>query len=190
MGTSAQARECPRLEAATGESSKLRKESKTLVSTQGARLGGETCTDSRAAVHCDFRGVPSKLADQQPILKGGELAVGVTTAATIWLVTVMGLCFGGGQLGLGLAGFGLGFLLRTVLKKVETRLPRRHSGRLTMNVLPGGPAQAEIAELLIQGGLSFKEPLAMEKPPSVNKNLAGRGMGEGDTTKSICPLSF
>jgi hypothetical protein len=36
------------------------------------------------------------------ILKRGEIVHGVTTAATMWFVTVMGLCFGGGQIGLGL----------------------------------------------------------------------------------------
>src|ERR1700722_870674 len=34
------------------------------------------------------------------ILRRGDLVLGVTTAATIWLMTVIGLCFGGGQLGL------------------------------------------------------------------------------------------
>jgi uncharacterized membrane protein YhiD involved in acid resistance len=37
------------------------------------------------------------------ILRRGELVRGVTTAATLWLATVIGLCFGGGQAGLGLA---------------------------------------------------------------------------------------
>jgi putative Mg2+ transporter-C (MgtC) family protein len=35
------------------------------------------------------------------ILKRGSLVTGVTTAATLWIVTAIGLCFGGGQLGLG-----------------------------------------------------------------------------------------
>src|SRR5579863_6917655 len=35
------------------------------------------------------------------ILRRDDIIVGVTTAATLWLVTVVGLCFGGGQLGLG-----------------------------------------------------------------------------------------
>ena len=35
------------------------------------------------------------------ILRRGDLISGVTTAATLWLVTVIGLCFGGGQLWLG-----------------------------------------------------------------------------------------
>ena len=36
------------------------------------------------------------------ILKRGNLVLGVTTAATLWFVTVLGLCFGGGQLAAGL----------------------------------------------------------------------------------------
>jgi putative Mg2+ transporter-C (MgtC) family protein len=114
------------------------------------------------------------------ILKRGELAVGVTTAATIWFVTVLGLCFGGGQLGLGLAGFALGFVILTGLKRVETRMPRRHSARLTINVLPDGPTQAEIAGLLTDGGLSVKEPtFSIETPPGETRvygwNVEWRG---------------
>jgi putative Mg2+ transporter-C (MgtC) family protein len=104
------------------------------------------------------------------ILKRGELTVGVTTAATIWFVTVMGLCFGGGQLSLGLAGFALGFLILTGLKKMEIGMPRRHSGRLKVNVLSDSPTQAEIAEMLTRAGLSIKEPtLFVETLPSISK---------------------
>lgn len=39
------------------------------------------------------------------ILKRGEMVIGLTTAATLWFVTAMGLCFGGGQIGLGTAAF-------------------------------------------------------------------------------------
>jgi putative Mg2+ transporter-C (MgtC) family protein len=35
------------------------------------------------------------------ILRRGNLIIGVTTAATLWYVTVIGLCFGGGQMLLG-----------------------------------------------------------------------------------------
>jgi putative Mg2+ transporter-C (MgtC) family protein len=101
------------------------------------------------------------------IIKRGELIVGVTTAATIWFVTVMGLCFGGGQLELGLAGFVLGFLILTGLKKIEIRISTRHSARLRISVAPDGPTQAEIAVLLKSGGLSLNEPsLCAESSPS------------------------
>lgn len=36
-----------------------------------------------------------------------RLVLGVTTAATLWFVTVIGLCFGGGQIILGLVSLGL-----------------------------------------------------------------------------------
>jgi putative Mg2+ transporter-C (MgtC) family protein len=104
------------------------------------------------------------------ILRRGDLAVGVTTAATIWFVTVMGLCFGGGQLGLGLAGFALGLLVLTGLKKIEIRIPRQHSGMLKITVSSDGPAQDEIATMLNHAGLSLSEPtLCVESSPNMNK---------------------
>jgi putative Mg2+ transporter-C (MgtC) family protein len=45
------------------------------------------------------------------IVRTGSLVRGLTTAATLWFVTVLGLCFGGGQLALGLAVLALGVLV-------------------------------------------------------------------------------
>jgi putative Mg2+ transporter-C (MgtC) family protein len=45
------------------------------------------------------------------ILRRGNLVLGVTTAATLWFVTVIGLCFGGGQLALGAAATAIGLLV-------------------------------------------------------------------------------
>src|ERR1700758_248025 len=42
------------------------------------------------------------------IFKKGDLVTGVTTAASLWLVTVIGLCLGGGQLILGMVATLLG----------------------------------------------------------------------------------
>lgn len=53
------------------------------------------------------------------ILRRGEMVKGVTTAATLWYVTVLGLCFGGGQIGVGFAGTALGFAILSGLKWVE-----------------------------------------------------------------------
>ena len=60
------------------------------------------------------------------ILRKGELVRGVTTAATLWIVTVIGLCFGAGQLGLGIGGTALGFFTLCGLKWVDVRIPRQH----------------------------------------------------------------
>src|ERR1700742_4638563 len=42
------------------------------------------------------------------IIRKESIVLGVTTAATLWFTTVMGLCFGGGQLALGSAALLLG----------------------------------------------------------------------------------
>ena len=104
------------------------------------------------------------------IIKRGELAVGVTTAATIWFVTVMGLCFGGGQIGLGLAGFVLGFIVLVVLKKLELRMKRQHSATLRITVQPDGPTQEEIIQQLRRGGVSPSEAsVTLQNAPGLNR---------------------
>jgi putative Mg2+ transporter-C (MgtC) family protein len=42
------------------------------------------------------------------ILRRDSLVIGLTTAATLWLATVIGLCIGGGQILLGVISTGLG----------------------------------------------------------------------------------
>lgn len=37
------------------------------------------------------------------VLRRGDIATGVTTAATLWVITAIGLCFGGGQIVIGAA---------------------------------------------------------------------------------------
>lgn len=100
------------------------------------------------------------------IIKRGEMIVGVTTAATLWFVTVMGLCFGGGQNGLGLAAFGLGFAILTGLKKVESEMPKTQSATLRISVSPQGPNQHQIESLLTSAGLNLASPsLTYESSP-------------------------
>jgi putative Mg2+ transporter-C (MgtC) family protein len=92
------------------------------------------------------------------ILKRGELALGVTTAATIWFVTVMGLCYGGGQIGLGLAAFALGFAVLAGLKTIELQIRRQHAATLKISVPADGLNQEEIASLLTRAGISLTNP--------------------------------
>jgi putative Mg2+ transporter-C (MgtC) family protein len=106
------------------------------------------------------------------IIRRGELTVGVTTAATIWFVTVMGLCFGGGQLGLGLAAFVLCFAVLAGLKRFELSMKREHSGTLRITVSADGPDQDEIASLLKRAGLSLTSPsLFQERLPTGTKSF-------------------
>lgn len=66
------------------------------------------------------------------ILKKGDLVTGVTTAATLWLITVIGLCLGGGQLVLGCIATVIGVITLSVLKWVDQTIPRRHRAALTV----------------------------------------------------------
>ncbi len=89
------------------------------------------------------------------ILRRGDVVVGVTTAATLWLVTVIGLCLGGGQLVLGAATTLLGLFALWVMKWVEDRLPRETPAHLAIEVEAGGPAETEIRRRLQDSDLSI-----------------------------------
>lgn len=88
------------------------------------------------------------------IIKRADLVVGVTTAATLWFVTVMGLCFGGGQIYLGIAACVIGFLVLALVKKLEFVIPREHTGELTLTFPANGADETEIARLLKDSGFA------------------------------------
>jgi putative Mg2+ transporter-C (MgtC) family protein len=66
------------------------------------------------------------------ILKRGDLVTGVTTAATLWLMTVIGLCLGGGQLVLGMIATVLAVITLWLLRWVDERIPREHRARVVV----------------------------------------------------------
>jgi putative Mg2+ transporter-C (MgtC) family protein len=82
------------------------------------------------------------------ILKKGDLVTGVTTAATLWLVTVIGLCLGGGQLLLGTAATMLAVLTLWGLKWVDVKIPREHRARLVVSCVAQWNVVEEIPRLV------------------------------------------
>ena len=66
------------------------------------------------------------------ILRRGDLVTGVTTAATLWVMTVIGLCFGGGQIYLGIAGTILTVLTLSALRWFDARIPREQRAVLVI----------------------------------------------------------
>src|SRR5579885_724104 len=86
------------------------------------------------------------------IVRREQLVQGVTTAATLWYVTVMGLCFGGGQIGLGIAACVLGMLVLWVLKWAEAQLPQDHQATLCLIAAEDGPAAEDVRQIVGQGG--------------------------------------
>ena len=82
------------------------------------------------------------------ILRKNNLVIGVTTAATLWFVTVMGLCFGGGQTSLGLTAAALGIVVLRGLKWIEARHQQHQRGSLSVMMPSVKAAEAKIISVL------------------------------------------
>ena len=80
------------------------------------------------------------------IIKKESGAIGVTTAATLWFSTMMGLLFGGGQLLLGSVAALLALGILTGLRYVEDYVPRAHRGAITLTFGEDASSEREIAE--------------------------------------------
>jgi putative Mg2+ transporter-C (MgtC) family protein len=87
------------------------------------------------------------------ILRRDNRILGLTTAATLWFATVMGLCFGGGQISLGIAAAALAFAILWGLKYVEKTL-LRSDARATLVIQLAGrePSDDEIRRIIEQAG--------------------------------------
>jgi len=90
------------------------------------------------------------------ILRRGDVMVGVTTAATLWYVTILGLCFGGGQLVLGVVALVIGMLVLSSLKRWESRLLQDQRGVLTVEATLGGTTEDEFVEDVRSRGFTVK----------------------------------
>ena len=68
------------------------------------------------------------------IPRRSQLVIGFTTAATRWFVIIMGLCFGGGQTGLGLAAFAIATVVLWCFPWLERRMRHERIGTLTLSL--------------------------------------------------------
>jgi putative Mg2+ transporter-C (MgtC) family protein len=92
------------------------------------------------------------------ILKRADSISGLTTAAALWFVTVIGLCFGGGQLWLGGGGAVLGYRILHGLDRVERRLKRERPVELNLkwrqDAFDAGAALAAVRAAGVQLAIS------------------------------------
>lgn len=92
------------------------------------------------------------------IVKKGDLVTGVTTAATLWLMTVIGLCLGGGQIVLGIVATALAVITLRALQWVDRAIPREHRARL---MVIGDDEMRAITELpRLTGELGYRARFA------------------------------
>lgn len=94
------------------------------------------------------------------IVKKGEMVLGVTTAATMWFATVVGLCLGGGQLVLGSTATVLGFLVLWAFRFGERHLETCQRGAITV-VSDGNNVSAQsLSRLLHSDQIDIKSASA------------------------------
>lgn len=86
------------------------------------------------------------------VLRRGDAVVGVTTAATLWFVTMMGLCFGAGAYEIGIAATVIGLLILWGMKKIEDRLRQDRHGTLILCLTPQGPSEHDLRTLFESAG--------------------------------------
>ncbi|SCB56298.1 putative Mg2+ transporter-C (MgtC) family protein [Rhizobium aethiopicum] len=79
------------------------------------------------------------------ILRRGDMMTGVTTAATMWFMTVVGLCFGGGQILTGMAATLVAFIVLSPMKQLDLWLRSEQKATLVIhNSETGLPDLSEV----------------------------------------------
>ena len=82
------------------------------------------------------------------ILRKNELVLGITTAATMWFATVVGLCMGGGQLLLGSIAALLGFAVLWGFRYIENHVERYQLAELKITIQGNQLQPLEVRERL------------------------------------------
>jgi putative Mg2+ transporter-C (MgtC) family protein len=134
----------------------------TLAMLQANQLMDSTGKTSSSFVVLDLMRMPLGILTgigfigAGAILRKDGLVHGLTTAATLWYITVLGLLFGGGQIGVGIAATAIALLILWALKFCENFLPTRSHGTLHLEFSEiRSPTEAELRALLHQAGFSI-----------------------------------
>jgi len=128
------------------------------------------------------------------ILRRGDLVFGVTTAATLWLMTVVGLCLGGGQIVLGMVATALALFALWIVKGFEARLRREFRARFSIDVEASGPTESEIRRRVRAGGLAILASQCTVEPATDQRSYIFevqqlRGLDETETPQLLTEFS-
>jgi putative Mg2+ transporter-C (MgtC) family protein len=105
------------------------------------------------------------------ILRRGNLVKGVTTAATLWVMTVIGLCFGGGQLRLGTEATILSLITLFALKWLDARIPREHHANLVLEAEVTTAVSSQLGALIAPLGYHAQWQCQARSKDSRNSHL-------------------
>jgi putative Mg2+ transporter-C (MgtC) family protein len=78
------------------------------------------------------------------IMRKDNMVLGVTTAATLWFTTMMGLCFGAGNWELGTSALALGLVTLWGLKHAEKKMRQDVRAALTLTILTPTPTDDDV----------------------------------------------
>jgi putative Mg2+ transporter-C (MgtC) family protein len=90
------------------------------------------------------------------IIKEGNMVRGVTTAATLWLVAILGLAFGAGFLVLGAMGWLLAMFTLFALPRFEHLIKNDWYGSLSLVIAMDGIKEDEVRSRVKAHGVSVK----------------------------------
>lgn len=115
------------------------------------------------------------------IFRNETLVVGVTTAATLWFATLVGLCLGAGATALGLTACALGVVILTATKKLENLMPKSRlatleirgdaclSGRAIREVLESFDAKVSSSAIMLDRDRNLQHlRFEIERPEASN----------------------
>jgi putative Mg2+ transporter-C (MgtC) family protein len=105
------------------------------------------------------------------ILRRDGLVLGVTTAATLWFATVVGLCLGGGQIALGIVSLGLGMLVLSGLRWAESRMKQDQYATLTVAADAESLTEKEICDRAAHSGYHIASSSAFCSKTSPQRTL-------------------
>lgn len=88
------------------------------------------------------------------IVRQGQMVQGVTTAALMWFVTVIGFCFGSGQMALGTAGFVIAAVALYGLQHLDAWMQNERIFVLVVTLDPRGPEVDTLLARLTSDGLN------------------------------------
>jgi len=146
----------------------------TLAMLQANLLMGTTGKASSSFVTFDVMRLPLGILSGMgfigagAILRKDGLVRGLTTAATLWYVTVLGLLFGGGQLRLAIGGSLIALLILWALKQFENRISARRSGTLFIEIDASSAAsESDLRALLHNAAFTISSWTAQYSGPTL-----------------------
>jgi putative Mg2+ transporter-C (MgtC) family protein len=90
------------------------------------------------------------------IIRQGTLVRGVTTAAVLWFITILGLAFGSGHLAVGMLGTGIAIFALYAMPHMETRIKKDFYCSVSVVLGLNGISDEEIRDRLEAAGVKVQ----------------------------------